>query len=397
MKFMRSHSFGPKLNRRPFENSLADKVASTSRRLAGLTTAAVCLLFSVAVLRADDDNPNSPTQQILPNPVITASTVPANGDVNPYGVAFVPQGYPAGFMQPDDILVSNFNNKQNLQGTGSTIVRFDKNGKPSLFFNANRKGVGLSTALNISKLGPIFVGNFPTSDGTCATAQPGSIFVINRVGHLFEVLQDVNYVNGPWDSTLFDRGDIAQLFVSNALDGTVSRLDLAVSANSVRVIGKHHIASGYMHRCDPAALVVAPTGLVYHPTTDTLFVASTEDNAVFAVPYAGTATSDQGKGHIIYEDPKHLHGALAMTAAPNGHLLVTNSDVINSDPKQPSEIVEFTKTGKFVAQMPVDPAQGGSFGLGFGHVIGDSAVRFAAVDDNTATLTIWKLNFDDPK
>jgi hypothetical protein len=379
------------------KTALADKTALTSRRIVGLTTAAVCLLFSVGVLQADDDNPNSPTQQILPNPVITASTVPPNGDVNPYGVAFVPQGYPAGFVQPDDILVSNFNNKQNLQGTGTTIVRFDKNGKPSLFFNANRPGVGLSTALNISKAGPIFVGNFPTSDGTCATAQPGSIYVINRVGHLFEILQDNVYINGPWDSTLFDRGDIAQLFVSNALDGTISRLDLVVGANSVKVVGKHHVASGYMHRCDPAALVVAPTGLVYDPSTDTLFVASTEDNAVFAVPYAGTTTTEQGKGRMIYEDPKHLHGALAMTAAPNGHLLVTNSDVINSDPNQPSEIVEFTKEGKFVAQLPVDPAQGGSFGLGFGHLLSDSSVRFAAVDDNTATLTIWKLNFDDPK
>ena len=27
---------------------------------------------------------------------ITESTIPANGDLNPYGVAFVPQGFPSG-------------------------------------------------------------------------------------------------------------------------------------------------------------------------------------------------------------------------------------------------------------------------------------------------------------
>ena len=49
------------------------------------------------------------------------STVPANGDVNPYGVAFVPNGFPTGGpLEPGDVLVSNFNNSANLQGTGTT-------------------------------------------------------------------------------------------------------------------------------------------------------------------------------------------------------------------------------------------------------------------------------------
>ena len=66
---------------------------------------------------------------------------------------------------------------------------------------------------------------------------------------------------------------------------------------------------------------------------------------------------------MIYTDAVHLHGPLAMAEAPNGHLPVSNSDVINSDPSQPSEIVEFTKTGQFVKQLSADPAQSGSFGL----------------------------------
>jgi hypothetical protein len=82
-----------------------------------------------------------------------------------------------------------------------------------------------------------------------------------------------------------------------------------------------------------------------------------------------------------------------MADAPNGDLLVSNSDVINSDPNQPSEIVEFTKQGQFVKQLNVDPAQGGSFGLAV-NVNGGTAF-FSAVDDNTATLTIWKIPLEE--
>ena len=49
-----------------------------------------------------------------------ASTVPAKGDVNPYGLAVVPTS--AG-LTAGHVLVSNFNDKANVQGTGSTIVQ----------------------------------------------------------------------------------------------------------------------------------------------------------------------------------------------------------------------------------------------------------------------------------
>src|SRR5205807_10613321 len=45
-----------------------------------------------------------------------ASTVPANGDINPYGVAVVPTT--TGSLMQGNILISNFNNSANLQGTG---------------------------------------------------------------------------------------------------------------------------------------------------------------------------------------------------------------------------------------------------------------------------------------
>lgn len=356
--------------------------------LARIAVAAAMIVAFASVSPAAEEATNGQTLPFLPNPVVTVSTVPSNGDVNPYGVAFVPPGFPVGgALNPHDVLVSNFNNNQNLQGTGTTIVKI-RNGVQSLFFQGTAP-LGLSTALQVLKSGYVLVGNFPSVDGTCGTASDGSLLVINSNGQQIGNIINNQMIVGPWDSTVYDEGSTAKLFISNGLNGTISRLNLNVSSTGVTVQSTATVASGYMFQCDPATFVDAPTGLVYEPSTDTLYVASTLDNAVFAVPHAGTTEADQGRGSIIYEDAKHLHGALAMTLAPNGHLLVSNNDVINADPNQPSEIVEFTTSGQFIKELSVDPNLGGSFGL---NVQTDGATsQFAAVDDNQSNISIWTL------
>ncbi len=326
----------------------------------------------------------------LPSPVRSVSTVPPNGDGNPYGVAFVPNNFNtgAGPLKHGDILVSNFNNAKSLQGTGTTIVDISKSGPATTFF-AGKAPLGLSTALGTLRAGFIVVGNSPTKDGTAATATAGSLLVINNQGKLIQTFKN-GWIQGPWDMALVDGGNWAKAFITNDLTGTVSRLDFKVNSWGLTLMSAKTIASGYVHRGDPVTLFVSPTGLVYNSRFDVLYVASTGDNAVFAVRHAAERTDDDGMGNLIYTDNVHLHGALGMAQAPNGHLLVANNDGINPDANQPSEIVEFTVEGQFVKQLSVDPAQGGSFGLAV-RTAEDTAV-FAAVDDNTATLLVWTLN-----
>jgi hypothetical protein len=333
----------------------------------------------------------------LPSPVRTASTVPTNGDVNPYGVALIGDDFQTGSgpLQHGDILVSNFNNKNNLQGTGTTIVRIPASGAPSVFYQGTAP-LGLSTGLGTLQYGYILVANLPTLDGTAATAKAGSLLVLNNQGKLIQTISGTG-INGPWDAAVVDEGERAIVFVANAIDGTVSRFDFAVSSTAgLTKLSEATVASGYMHQPDPAALFDAPTGLVYDHHDERLYVASTLDNAVFVVGDAKHRKSSSGPGDIVYQDNTHLHGALAMAEAPNGHLLVTNNDVINADPNQPSEIVEFTKWGEFVKEISVDPNLGGSFGLMAARTGNDTAV-LAAVDDNTASLTIWTLPLDNSR
>jgi hypothetical protein len=91
---------------------------------------------------------------------------------------------------------------------------------------------------------------------------------------------------------------------------------------------------------------------------------------------------------LFLQDNVHLHGPLDLTILPNGHFLVANSDGSNVDPNQPSELVEYTAAGAFLAQMPVDPNNGGAFGVAINNM-GWGTFRLAAVDDDTNTLKIW--------
>jgi len=350
-------------------------------------------LFSGRVLSQDEDNDRAPILPQLPtSPMHTISTVPLNGDLNPYGVAFVPPEFaPGGKTDPGDILVSNFNNSGNLQGTGTTIVSINPSGTRSLFFHGP-KGLGLTTALGVLRRGIVLVGNVPTTDGTSATVQQGSLIAIDRFGKPIASFTDSALLDGPWDLTLVDFGDEALVFVSNVLNGTVSRLEFDISKNgeSISLESVNLIAQGYLHRSDPAALVVGPTGLALDRDRDVLFVASTGDNAIYEIHRASKRSEPVNKGKLVYRDDAHLRGPLALLLASNGHLITTNGDAVNGNSKEPSEMVEFTPSGRFVAQFSVDPSQGAAFGIALGGP--EDKQRLAAVGDATNTLDIWNLH-----
>ena len=182
------------------------------------------------------------------------STVPSSGDVDPYGVAVVPTGFPTGGkLAAGDVLVSNFNDNENLQGTGSSIVAVTPSGQTSTFFQGS-PSLGLDGGLAVLTGGYVLVARVPTADGTAATVQQGSLMVLNDNGQVVLNLTSSTYLDGPWGLAVDDLGSTADVFVSNVLNGTVTRIVLSVSSVSVTVDSMTQIASGYSHRLDPAAL-----------------------------------------------------------------------------------------------------------------------------------------------
>lgn len=357
------------------------------------------LFLSISLLFADDLR-HDPLIPNLPAVPVQVSTIPQNGDVNPYGVAFVPSGFPEDSpLKAGDILVSNFNNGGNLQGTGTTIVNITPQLAMSVFFQGNQ-GLGLTTALGVLRKGFVLVGNVPSPMGMCPGVGQGSLLVLNRFGKQVAALTDANLLDGPWDLTIRDEGDHAQVFVSNVLNGVVTRLDLNVpgpddainvSPGNQFVQNMTQIGSGYLNRCDPNALVVGPTGLALDLDHDLLYVASTGDNEIFAIKNPTSIGQTSGTGEVVYKDDTHLHGPLSLVLAPNGDLVTANGDAVNPDPNQPSELVEFTPQGKFVAQRSVNSSGiGGAFGIALSFRDGD--LRFAAVDDILNMLDIWTIH-----
>jgi hypothetical protein len=370
------------------------KTISEARTISYLLYGAAITLLPLGHALADSDDKGG---QFIPS-IIVSSTVPANGDQNPYGVAFVPPEFPqGGLLKPGDLLVSNFNNSNNKQGTGTTIIKLTLNGSvaPSgsatVFFQGPAGATGLTTALGVLKRGFVLVGNLPTNAGVLIPGQPGSLLIIDKNGHVVATLSDTVLLDGPWDLTIHDEGDRAQVFVSNVLNGTVTRIDLAIPvAGNPIVESLIQIASGYGFRNDRAALVVGPTGLAYDAKKDVLYVASTDDNKIFKVLQAGRRSQSVVKGAIVFQN-NNLRGPLGLVLAPNGDLITSNGDAVNADPSHASEIVEFTKNGKFVGQFNVDAGQGGAFGIGLDSP-GHNKVHFAAVDDNANDISVHTLS-----
>src|ERR1700746_2351190 len=105
------------------------------RKLPGPVLLVWILAANPAFANGDNTKGSPLISQLTVSPTFSGSTVPANGDVNPYGVAFVPHDFPSGGpLHPGDIIVSNFNNGGNLQGTGTTIVKVNNGTAPTVFF-----------------------------------------------------------------------------------------------------------------------------------------------------------------------------------------------------------------------------------------------------------------------
>ena len=335
---------------------------------------------------------------------LVGSTVPANGDVNPYGVAIVQHS--VGLLNRGDILVSNFNNSANPpsgeQGRGTTIVQLSPRGTVTLFAQidpvalgaACPGGVGLTTALVVLKRGWVIVGSLPTTDGTSATAMPGCLIVLDSNGQVVETFAG-NGINGPWDMTALDAGPHASLFVTNVLNGnvatqvppkvvneaTVLRLDLDVpqaGGGMPSLLTTTTIGSGFAEIADPNALIIGPTGVGLAPD-GTLYVADTHNSRIAAIPDAVSRQTSALTG-VDVSIAGALNGPLGLAIAPNGNIVTVNAGDGN--------IVETTPQGMQIAVKTIETATGAGSLFGIAILNGGRALYFVDDGDNTLKALI---------
>ena len=307
----------------------------------------------------------------LTNVTALSTTIPSNGDLNPYGVAQVP--VTKGSLIAGDFLISNFNNGMNQQGTGTTIVEISPSGAFSLFAQIDPDhtfcpgGIGLTTALVALRSGFVIVGSLPAAmDGTISGS--GCLIVLNASGKVVETITG-NHLNGPWDMTAVDDGSLVTLFVTNVLNGVVEANGNPVESGTVvrlllSDVGEHPIVlesdiigSGFGETTDPAALVIGPTGVAFDPRTGTLYVADSLDNRIAAIPNALFRFFSAGTG-ITVSSGGSLSDPLGLTIAPNHAANGDDGNLVEINPSTQQQVAT-----NLVDASGSPPGAGALFGL----------------------------------
>jgi DNA-binding beta-propeller fold protein YncE len=333
------------------------------------------------------------------------NTVPSNGDQNPYAIVVAPVS--SGTVKQGDVLVGNFNNAANLQGTGSTIINYHPDTKEMTVFATVPRdlkdcpgGIGLSTAMTMLKSGWVIVGSTPSNDGTTGTKGAGCLIVLDNQGKVASTIVSAN-INDPWGNmAVVDNGDHATLFLSNAgfgvggADGnppvfkqaTILRLDLDIPQGKAPVVKQETvIASGFGAQADKGVFLVGPTGLALSPDQKLLYASDAIGNRVTEIDDPMTRDTSAGVGRQLTADG-FLHRPLAMVTAPNGHLLVTNAlngQVVEIDPATGKQLyARWIDTDK--AQSP--PGNGDLFGI----AMTPEGDGFYYVQDDVNTLVLAK-------
>lgn len=333
------------------------------------------------------------------------NTVPDNGDQNPYALAISP--ITSGALQQGDVLVDNFNNSANLQGTGSTIITYRPSTKQmSVFATVPRDlkgcpgGVGLATAMTVLKSGWVIVGSTPSNDGMTNTKGAGCMIVLDNQGKVASTFASPN-INDPWGNmAVVDQGNRATLFVSNAGFGvggaegnppvfkqaTVLRMELDIPDGKPPVVRQETVvASGLGAQADKGVFLVGPTGLALSGDQKKLYVSDAIGNRIVEIDDPLTRDTSAGVGRQVTADG-FLRRPLALTTAPNGHLLVTNAlngQVVEVDPVAGKQLyARWIDTDK--AQSP--PGNGDLFGI----LMTPEGDGFYYVEDDVNTLVLAK-------
>ena len=250
-------------------------------------------------------------------------------------------------------------------------------------------GIGLTTALSVLRSGWVIVGSLPTKQKGSNTVISGSgcLIVLDSQGTVRQTFTG-DGINGPWDMTALDLGGIAELFVTNVLNGTVAAggntvnggtvLRLVIStAGTPQLLSHTMIGSGFPETLNNAALVIGPTG-VGLAANGTLYVADTLNNRIAAIPDAVRRSSDDGAGTTVSAG-KALNGELGLTVAPGGDIVTVNGGDGN--------LVEVTPGGAQVVVKNIDVGGAGAGDL-FGLAIKPDADAVYFVNDGTNTLNL---------
>ncbi|HLY03957.1 MAG TPA: hypothetical protein VKR56_15840 [Candidatus Cybelea sp.] len=294
----------------------------------------------------------------LKDQVVIGSTIDGTyGQLNPYGLDVAKSTN--GAFTKGDLAVCNFNNNQNIQGTGYTIVALhpQPGSTPTLVVADPTDLVGCA-ALALTSNDTIYAAAFSSNDNPVYSAS--GTLVTNLSGSPFNDPFGETYAQPKWGSPV--------VYESNAADGNIIRISTGSSYSS------EVIATGFPVNGGAPGSILGPSGLQYDPDHDALFVVDGDNNTVTVIENVSQAhsgcliVSNRGKKFdggcgprtkLLYSGAP-LNGPISSALLFNGNLVVGNT----LDPNGENLMIEISPEGKVLDKRNVDTgAAGALFGM----------------------------------
>jgi len=274
---------------------------------------------------------------------------PTNGDRNPYGLAIALSD--TGLFTSGDLVVCNFNNSSNVQGTGTTVEYIH----PASGSTVHR------FAQDATLLGCGSVSVLP-DDHVAVTAKLANDVVIYDPSASTKVTLSGSPFNGPWGSTYANSLTKPAIYVSNANDGSLVRINvLGPTSYSTETI-----ATGFSVNGGAPGNIFAPYGMAYNPANDTLYIAESNSNKLIAI----ANVSSVGAGGITVSGSDSTFGGTSGSSAhavlsgaplnnPLGASLLVNGNIVVANSGD-NLMIDVTPGGKVVGTMSLDAGAAGA-------------------------------------
>jgi hypothetical protein len=327
-----------------------------------------------------DLSPDVSVLKQLDKQVVIGTTVdPANGAQNPYGLTVAP--LTIGKLTKGDLVVCNFNASSNVQGTGESIVALHPVPNADPIHVSSIEALIGCDALALDIDGTIWAAAMVANDNP----------VIASTGKLLSNIKGKPF-DQPWGQVLARHKSRSAFYETNAGTGSVVRINLGAKFTY------DVIATGFPVNHGKPGTVLAPSGLAYDASVDTLYFADGKNNTIVAfknvskIPKGGIKAIDNGMkfsgpsagdARIVFSG-KPLNGPISTALLPNGNLVVGNT----LDPTGKNLILEISSAGKLLDVRNVDKGAAGSiFGMiATGTSISDAKVYFN--DDNNNNVQV---------
>ena len=309
---------------------------------------------------------------------------PVNGDVNPYGLDVAKVS--SGKIHAGDLVICDFNDEQNVQGTGDAIVAIHPVvGSKPVNVAGGPTLVGCNALVADPPIagGPLWMAAFSANDNPIYTSSGayvtklGAFHWHHPFGEAFAHAVD---------------GHPAAFYVSNAGDGSLVRVSILPGPSFKFTT----IVTGFPVNGGVPGSILGPSGLNYQPNGDRLYVVDGTMNTLYAIDHIseitangitvhGTAFSGafSADAHAIFHGAP-LNGPISSAILFNGNIVLGNT----LDPNGKNLMVEISPTGSLLDVKNVDTGAAGSL---FGMVATGSTLATTKLyfnDDNANTLEV---------